>query len=70
MSLARLEEREGALFALFHPMPNDNERSRLFKQWMAARSEINKLEYTLFDKEIAYEKRSIGSIARKMGEGQ
>ncbi len=41
MKLDNLEKEEKRLFDLFHPMPNNNERDRLFKRWVEIRDKIN-----------------------------
>ena len=45
MELGQLEEEESCLFALFHPMPNNSERDKLFKQWLTIREKRNLIIY-------------------------
>jgi hypothetical protein len=44
-SLAELETEDDRLFKLFHSMPNNEERAKLYGKWLLVRDKINILIY-------------------------
>lgn len=43
--LNQLEKEEARIWGLFHPMPNTEERERLYQKWLVVRRKIDAIVY-------------------------